>query len=182
MLSAFFQVLTLDPTLHMKPSEQMAGTQAPGFSNTVQDRISFSPDSVLEPSVSSHFDLDSFSQASNATSQLSGFPKCPSRAKASPAASWKNHTFPNESRTSSTFPSVYTVTSNDLSLLTTNTVEEENTVMVTAASVSQSQLPGTANSVPECISLTSLEDPVLLSKYVFQWTACNANRFSVMSA
>lgn len=154
------EVLTLDPTLHMKPSEQMAGTQPPGFLNALQDRISFSPDSVLEPSVSSHSDIDLFSQASNATSQLSGFPKCPSRAKASPVASWKNHTFPNESRTSSTFPSVYTVTSNDLSV---NTVEEENTVMVTAASVSQSQLPGTANSVPECISLTSLEDPVLLS-------------------
>nr|KAF6282527.1 M-phase phosphoprotein 9 [Myotis myotis] len=153
-------VLTLDPTLHMKPSEQMAGTQPPGFLNALQDRISFSPDSVLEPSVSSRSDMDSFSQASNATSQLSGFPKCPSRAKASTAASWKNHAFPNESRTSSTFPSVYTVTSNDLSV---NTVEEENTVMVTAASVSQSQLPGTANSVPECISLTSLEDPVLLS-------------------
>ncbi|KAK1328597.1 LOW QUALITY PROTEIN: hypothetical protein QTO34_012170 [Cnephaeus nilssonii] len=151
------EVLTLDPTLHMKP---MAGTQPPGFLNALQDRISFSPDSVLEPSVSSHSDIDLFSQASNATSQLSGFPKCPSRAKASPVASWKNHTFPNESRTSSTFPSVYTVTSNDLSV---NTVEEENTVMVTAASVSQSQLPGTANSVPECISLTSLEDPVLLS-------------------
>lgn len=179
MLSAFFQVLTLDPTLHMKPSEQMAGTQPPGFLNALQDRISFSPDSVLEPSVSSRSDMDSFSQASNATSQLSGFPKCPSRAKASAAASWKNHAFPVESRTSSTFPSVYTVTSNDLSV---NTVEEENTVMVTAASVSQSQLPGTANSVPECISLTSLEDPVLLSKYVFQWMACNTNRFSVVSA
>ncbi|XP_045441497.1 M-phase phosphoprotein 9 isoform X5 [Pipistrellus kuhlii] len=154
------EVLTLDPTLHMKPSEQTAGTQLPGFLNALQDRISFSPDSVLEPSVSSHSDIDSFSQASNATSQLSGLPKCPSHAKASPMASWKNHTFPNESRTSSTFPSVYTVTSNDLSV---STVEEENTVMVTAASVSQSQLPGTANSVPECISLTSLEDPVLLS-------------------
>ncbi|XP_015422741.1 PREDICTED: M-phase phosphoprotein 9 [Myotis davidii] len=154
------EVLTLDPTLHMKPSEQMAGTQPPGFLNALPDRISFSPDSVLEPSVSSRSDVDSFSQASNATSQLSGFPKCPSRAKASTAASWKNHAFPNESRTSSTFPSVYTVTSHDLSV---NTVEEENTVMVTAASVSQSQLPGTANSVPECISLASLEDPVLLS-------------------
>jgi hypothetical protein len=25
--------------------------------------------------------------------------------------------------------------------------------------------------------LTSLEDPVMLSKYVFQWMACNVNRF-----
>ncbi|XP_045698569.1 M-phase phosphoprotein 9 isoform X4 [Phyllostomus hastatus] len=153
------EVLTLDPTLHLRPHQQVSGVQPPGFLNAVDDRLSFSPDSVLEP-MSGPSDIDSFSQASNVPSQLSGFPKYPSRAKASPVDSWKNHAFPNESRTSSTFPSVYTVTSNDTSV---NTVEEENTVMVTAASVSQSQLPGTANSVPECISLASLEDPVMLS-------------------
>ncbi|XP_021113263.1 M-phase phosphoprotein 9 isoform X11 [Heterocephalus glaber] len=155
------QVLTLDPTLHMKPNQQISGTQTCGFLNALDDRISYSPDSVLEPSMSSHSDIDSFSQASNVTSQLSGFPKYPSNTKASPVDSWKNHTFQNESRTNSPFPSVYTLTSNDISV---NTVDEENTVMAASASVSQSQLPGTANSVPECISLTSLEDPVILSK------------------
>ncbi|XP_021113266.1 M-phase phosphoprotein 9 isoform X13 [Heterocephalus glaber] len=155
------KVLTLDPTLHMKPNQQISGTQTCGFLNALDDRISYSPDSVLEPSMSSHSDIDSFSQASNVTSQLSGFPKYPSNTKASPVDSWKNHTFQNESRTNSPFPSVYTLTSNDISV---NTVDEENTVMAASASVSQSQLPGTANSVPECISLTSLEDPVILSK------------------
>ncbi|XP_006865436.1 PREDICTED: M-phase phosphoprotein 9 [Chrysochloris asiatica] len=155
------EVLTLDPTLHMKPKQQISGTQPHGFVNILDDRVSFSPDSVLEPSVSSHSDIDSFSQASNIASQLSGFPKYPSNMKTSPVDSWKSHAFQNESRTSSTFPSLYTVTSNDISV---NTVDEENTVMVTSASVSQSQLPGTANSVPECISLTSLDDPVILSK------------------
>ncbi|XP_034495154.1 M-phase phosphoprotein 9 isoform X3 [Ailuropoda melanoleuca] len=155
------QVLTLDPTLHMKPNQQISGIQPQGFLNALDDRISFSPDSVLEPSMSSHSDIDSFSQASNIASQLSGFPKYPSNTKASPVDSWKNHGFQNESRTSSTFPSVYTITSNDISV---NTVDEENTVMVTSASVSQSQLPGTVNSIPECISLASLEDPVILSK------------------
>ncbi|XP_032287155.1 M-phase phosphoprotein 9 isoform X2 [Phoca vitulina] len=155
------QVLTLDPTLHMKPNQQISGIQPQGFLNALDDRISFSPDSVLEPSMSSHSDIDSFSQASNIASQLSGFPKYPSNTKASPVDSWKNHGFQNESRTSSTYPSVYTITSNDISV---NTIDEENTVMVTSASVSQSQLPGTVNSVPECISLASLEDPVILSK------------------
>ncbi|ELK14285.1 M-phase phosphoprotein 9 [Pteropus alecto] len=112
------EVLTLDPTLHAKPGQQTPGMQPRGFLNALDDRISFSPDSVLEPSMSSHSDVDSFSQA------------------------------------------IYTVTSNDISV---NTVDEENAVMVTPASVSQSQLPGTANRVPECISLTSLEDPVILS-------------------
>uniref|UniRef100_A0A8D1JIQ0 M-phase phosphoprotein 9 n=1 Tax=Sus scrofa TaxID=9823 RepID=A0A8D1JIQ0_PIG len=155
------QVLTLDPTLHMKPNQQISGIQPHGFLNTLDDRISFSPDSVLEPSMSSHSDIDSFSQASHIASQLSGFSKYPSNTKLSPVDSWKNHAFQNESRTSSTFPSVYTIGSNDISV---NTIDEENTALVTCTSVSQSQLPGTANSVPECISLTSLEDPVILSK------------------
>ncbi|XP_034872765.1 M-phase phosphoprotein 9 isoform X5 [Mirounga leonina] len=155
------EVLTLDPTLHMKPNQQISGIQPQGFLNDLDDRISFSPDSVLEPSMSSHSDIDSFPQASNIASQLSGFPKYPSNTKASPVDSWKNHGFQNESRASSTYPSVYTITSNDISV---NTIDEENTVMVTSASVSQSQLPGTVNSVPECISLASLEDPVILSK------------------
>ncbi|XP_054450143.1 M-phase phosphoprotein 9 [Pteronotus mesoamericanus] len=154
------EVLTLDPTLHARPGRQVSGIQPPGFLNALVDRMAFSPDSVLEPSMSSHSDVDSFSQASNVTSQSSGFPKYPPNTKASLVDSWKNHAFPHESRTSSTCPSVYTLTSHDISV---NTVEEENTVMVTPASVSQSQLPGTANSVPECISLTSLEDPVILS-------------------
>ncbi|XP_062038686.1 M-phase phosphoprotein 9 isoform X2 [Lepus europaeus] len=152
------QVLTLDSALPMKPSPQASGVQPQDFLSALDDRISFSPDSVLEPSVSSHSDIDSFSQASNTAP---GFPKYPSKTKASPVDSWKNHAFQNESRSSSTFPSVYTVASNDLSV---NTVDEENTVLVASASVSQSQLPGTANSVPECISLTSLDDPVILSK------------------
>ncbi|XP_071472343.1 M-phase phosphoprotein 9 isoform X6 [Marmota flaviventris] len=159
------QVLTLDPTLHMKPNQQTSGIQPHGFLNALDDRISFSPDSVLEPSVSSHSDIDSFSQASNITSQLSRFPKYPSNAKASSMDSWKNHAFQSESRTSSTFPSVYTMTSNNISV---NTVDEENTVMVASASVSQAQLPDAANSVPECISLTSLEDPVILSNRIRQ--------------
>lgn len=151
--------------LQVKSSQKISGIRPHGFLNALDDRISFSPDCVLEPSMSSHSDIDSFSQASNIASQLSGFPKYPSNTKASPMDSWKNHSFQNESRTSSVFPSVFAITSNDISV---NTVNEENTVMVPSALVSQSQLPGTANSVPECISLTSLEDPVILSKYVFQ--------------
>lgn len=153
------QVLTLDPATHRKPKEQAASIHPHSFLNTLDDRISFSPDSVLEPSLSSHSDIDSFSQASHNASQVSGFPKYPSTTKASPVDTWKSHAFQSESRTSSTIPSRYTITSNDISV---KTIDEENTV--TVASVSQSQLPGTANSVPECISLASLEDPVMLSK------------------
>ncbi|KAM7331972.1 hypothetical protein ACRRTK_008680 [Alexandromys fortis] len=155
------QVLTLDPTIHMKPKEKAVGIRPHGFLSALDDRISFSPDSVLEPSLCSHSDSDLFSQASHNASQVSGFPKYPSTTKASPVDTWKSHAFHSESRTSSTVPSLCTISSNDISV---RTVDEENTVTLASASVSQSQLPGTANSVPECISLASLEDPVMLSK------------------
>ncbi|XP_036027630.1 LOW QUALITY PROTEIN: M-phase phosphoprotein 9 [Onychomys torridus] len=155
------EVLSLEPTTHMKPKEQAVGTGPHGFLNALDDRISFSPDSVLEPSLSSRSDIDSFSQASPNASQVSGFPKYPSAVKASPVDTWKGHPFQSESRASSAVPSLYTITSTDISV---KTVDEDNTVTVASTSVSQSQLPGTANSVPECLSLASLEDPVMLSK------------------
>nr|XP_010968009.1 M-phase phosphoprotein 9 isoform X4 [Camelus bactrianus] len=155
------QVLTLDPTLHVKPNQQISGIHPRGFLSALDDRTSFSPDSVLEPSMSSHSDVDSFSQESHVASQLSGFPKYPSNKKVSPVGSWKNHAFHSDSRTSSTFPSVCTIGSNDVSV---STVDEEDAVTVTSASVSPSQLPGAANSVPDCFALASLEDPVILSK------------------
>ncbi|GAB1290182.1 M-phase phosphoprotein 9 [Apodemus speciosus] len=138
------KVLTLDPAIHMKPKEQAAGIHPHGVLNALDDRISFSPDSVLEPSLSSHSDIDSFSQASHNASQVSGFPKYPSTMKASPVDTWKNHAFQSESRTSSTIPSRYTITSNDISV---KTVDEENTV--TVASVSQTQLPGIRQNLKE---------------------------------
>ncbi|KAB1255643.1 M-phase phosphoprotein 9 [Camelus dromedarius] len=155
------QVLTLDPTLHVKPNQQISGIHPRGFLSALDDRTSFSPDSVLEPSMSSHSDVDSFSQESHVASQLSGFPKYPSNKKVSPVGSWKNHAFHSDSRTSSTFPSVCTIGSNDVSV---STVDEEDAVTVTSTSVSPSQLPGAANSVPDCFALASLEDPVILSK------------------
>ncbi|XP_072809576.1 M-phase phosphoprotein 9 isoform X3 [Vicugna pacos] len=155
------EVLTLDPTLHVKPNQQISGIHPRGFLSALDDRTSFSPDSVLEPSMSSHSDIDSFSRESHIASQLSGFPKYPSNTKVSPVGSWKNHAFHSDSRTSSTFPSVCTIGSNDVSV---SAVDEEDAVTVTSASVSPSQLPGAANSVPDCFALASLEDPVILSK------------------
>lgn len=63
----------------MKPNQQISGIQ-PHSLNTLDDRISFSLDSVLEPSLSSHLDIDLFSQG-HITSQLSGFPKYPKMQK-----------------------------------------------------------------------------------------------------
>lgn len=118
--------------LLMKPNQQISGVQPHGFLNALDDWTSFHQ-TVLEPSMSSPSDIDSFSQASDITSRLSAFPKYPLNTKASPADCWKNYVFQNKSRTSSPSPSAYIITSNDISI---STVEEENTVMVTLASVS----------------------------------------------
>ncbi|KAM7050408.1 M-phase phosphoprotein 9 isoform 2-T3 [Molossus nigricans] len=150
------EVLTLDPTLHAKPEQQAPGAPPPGGLGALRGRTP-SPDSVLAPSASGRSDFDSLSQASDTASLSSGLPRCPPNAKASPAPSWRNHAFPSASRASSTFPSVYTVTSDGGS---GGTAGEDSAVMVTPASVSRSRLPGAARDVPECFSL---EDPVLLA-------------------
>lgn len=145
------EVLTLDPTLHRKPSPHTAAARPQGFHSAFEDRVAFSPDSVLGPTLSTHSDSDSFSQASHITSQLSGFPKSPPNSKASPGDPWENHSFQNESRTSFAFASVHTAASSDVSV---NTVEGD-----TAA-----RGPAAASSGPECVSSASLGDPVLMSQ------------------
>ncbi|XP_038619107.1 M-phase phosphoprotein 9 isoform X2 [Tachyglossus aculeatus] len=157
------EVLTLDPTLHMKPSQQNPGIPSQSLLSTLDDRISFSPDSVLEPSMSSHSESDTFSQASNITSsQLGGSPKYPSSIQASRMDSWKNHAFQNERNTSPTFPLAYTLAGNDLLI---NPEDEENTLMLTPSSAIQSPFPSADNSLPEgSVSVASFDDPVMLSK------------------
>ncbi|XP_028912248.1 M-phase phosphoprotein 9 isoform X3 [Ornithorhynchus anatinus] len=157
------EVLTLDPTLHMKPSLQNLGIPSQNLLSTLDDRISFSPDSVLEPSMSSHSESDTFSQASNITSsQLGGSPKYPSSIQASCMDSWKSHAFQNERNTSPTFPLAYTVAGNDLLI---NPEDEENTIILTPSSTIQSPFPSADNSLPEGnVSVTSFDDPVMLSK------------------
>ncbi|KAG8514975.1 M-phase phosphoprotein 9 [Galemys pyrenaicus] len=173
------EVLTLDPTIHMKPWQRGAGTPPPDFGSALEARTAFSPDSVLEPSTSSHSDVDSCSQASHVASQLPGFPRYRSRSKALPVNSWKTLGFQNESGASSPFPSACTIAASDVSV---NTVEDGDAATATVASVSPCQLPGTAGGAPGCVSLTALEDPVIMSKYASQGPACAVRRCSVLPA
>ncbi|XP_049625156.1 M-phase phosphoprotein 9 [Suncus etruscus] len=137
------EVLTLDPTVHRKPSPHPHGLRS-----TLEDQASLSPDSVLEPTLSSHSDLDSLSHASYVTSQLSAFPKSPPAWKASPTptGSWEKRAFPNGSQTSSTFPSLCTATSSGTSL---STVEELQAAPGPCTLALPSPLPGTAGSGTE---------------------------------
>ncbi|NXI51944.1 MPP9 phase, partial [Chloroceryle aenea] len=147
------QVLTLDPTLHMKP-----GQQNPGHChfNIPEDTTPFSPDSMAEPGFSSHCDTDSFSQTSN-SSQLDDSPKYPASSRVGQLDLWRNHPFPDENKSSCPFPMAYTDAKNDTLVNT----EEEETLTLTPSSVTQCA----DNSLPEySLSVTSVEDPVIMSK------------------
>uniref|UniRef100_A0A8C0GK06 M-phase phosphoprotein 9 n=1 Tax=Chelonoidis abingdonii TaxID=106734 RepID=A0A8C0GK06_CHEAB len=153
------EVLTLDPTLHMKP-----GKQNPGhcFVSTLGEKTPFSPDSIADPTFSSHSDTDSFSHTSNITSpQLGGSPKYTSGTKVLHLDPWENNAFQNETKIGCFFPMPNADTSNDLLINT----EDEESLTLTPSSIIPSQLPCADNNLPEySISVTSFEDPVMLSK------------------
>uniref|UniRef100_A0A8D2LDT1 M-phase phosphoprotein 9 n=1 Tax=Varanus komodoensis TaxID=61221 RepID=A0A8D2LDT1_VARKO len=68
-------ILTLDPTLHMKPGQQNPGLPLYSFDGT-PERVSFSPDSMADPGFFIHSDTDSFLHTSTITSPPSaGSPK-----------------------------------------------------------------------------------------------------------
>ncbi|XP_036597422.1 M-phase phosphoprotein 9 [Trichosurus vulpecula] len=152
------EVLTLDPTLHRKPNQQISGIQSNNFRCNLE-RLSFTPESILDPSISSHSDTDSFSQTSNFTSsQLARSPNYPSAIKTLPIDSWPSHALQNESRASSAFPLAHSVTSNEISF---NVEDEENN----STTVTPSLVASVDNSLPEgSVSVTCMEDPVALSK------------------
>ncbi|XP_010220457.1 PREDICTED: M-phase phosphoprotein 9 [Tinamus guttatus] len=144
------EILTLDPTLHMKPGQPTPGHY---FLNIPEETVPFSPDSMAEPRLSSHCDTDSFSQTSN-SSQLGG---SPGSNRPVYLDSWKNQSFQNEGKTSCPFPMAYADANNDILV----NAEEEETLTLTPSSVTHcadNSLPGYSPSA------TSFEDPVMLSK------------------
>ncbi|XP_062445885.1 M-phase phosphoprotein 9 isoform X2 [Rhea pennata] len=147
------EILTLDPTLHMKPGQQTPGHY---FFNIPEETAPFSPDSVAEPRLLSHCDTDSFSQTSN-SSRLGGSPEYSASSRPVHLDSCKNHPFQNEDKTSCPFPMAYADASNDILVNT----EEEETLTLTPSSIAHcadNSLPGYS------LSVTSFEDPVILSK------------------
>uniref|UniRef100_A0A672U819 M-phase phosphoprotein 9 n=1 Tax=Strigops habroptila TaxID=2489341 RepID=A0A672U819_STRHB len=146
------EILTLDPTLHMKPGQQNPG---PCFINIPEETAPFSPDSMAEPGFSSHGDTDSFSQTSN-SSQLNDSPQHPTSSRAVCLDLWRNHPFQNENKTSSPFSVAYTNANNDNLV----NAEEEETRTLTPSSVQCAD-----SSLPEySLSVASVEDPVIMSK------------------
>uniref|UniRef100_A0A8C3QWU1 M-phase phosphoprotein 9 n=1 Tax=Cyanoderma ruficeps TaxID=181631 RepID=A0A8C3QWU1_9PASS len=146
------QILTLDPTLHMKPGQQNQGRC---FFSSPEGSTPFSPDSMAEPGFPSHCDTDSFSQTSH-SSQLEDSPTHPASSRAVHLDLWRNPPFQSENRASSPFPVGYRDADNN----SVNT-EEEETLTLTPSSVTQCA----DNSLPDySLSVASVEDPVVMSK------------------
>uniref|UniRef100_A0A8C3VFR9 M-phase phosphoprotein 9 n=1 Tax=Catharus ustulatus TaxID=91951 RepID=A0A8C3VFR9_CATUS len=146
------EILTLDPTLHMKPGQQNQNC----FFNSSEDSTPFSPDSMAEPGFPSHCDTDSFSQTSH-SSQLDDSPTQPASSRAVHLDLWRNHPLQSENRASSPFPGAYRDANSDHSVNT----EEEETLTLTPSSVTQCA----DNSLPDySLSVASVEDPVVMSK------------------
>uniref|UniRef100_A0A8D2N6M0 M-phase phosphoprotein 9 n=1 Tax=Zonotrichia albicollis TaxID=44394 RepID=A0A8D2N6M0_ZONAL len=145
------EILTLDPTLHMKPGQQNQGLRTP------PDSAPFSPDSMAEPGFPSHCDTDSFSQTSHSP-QLDDSPTPPASSRAVHLELWRTHPFQSEHRASSPFPGAPRNADNDHSVNT----EEEEALTLTPSSLTQCA----DSSLPDCsLSVASLEDPVVMSNY-----------------
>uniref|UniRef100_A0A8C2UDF8 M-phase phosphoprotein 9 n=1 Tax=Coturnix japonica TaxID=93934 RepID=A0A8C2UDF8_COTJA len=147
------QILTLDPTLHMKPGQQNPGHC---FFNIPEESTPFSPDSMADPGFSSHCDTDSFSQTSS-LSQFDGSPQHPVSSRAVHLDFWKSHPNQNEDKASSPFPVAYADATSDILVNT----EGEETLTLTPSSVAQCS----DKSLPDHgVSVMSAEDPVVMSK------------------
>ncbi|XP_071428312.1 M-phase phosphoprotein 9 isoform X2 [Pithys albifrons albifrons] len=147
------EILTLDPTLHMKPGQQNQGRC---FFNIPEASTPFSPDSMAEPGFSSHCDTDSFSQTSH-SSQLDDSPKHPGSSRAVHLDLWRTHSFQREHRTSSPFPMACGDADPESSVHT----EEEETLTLTPSSVT----PCADNTLPDYgLPVAPVEDPVVMSK------------------
>ncbi|XP_042297741.1 M-phase phosphoprotein 9 isoform X3 [Sceloporus undulatus] len=140
------EILTLDPTLHMKPGEQNPGLPLHTFYGTAE-RVSLSPDSMADPAFFMSSDTDTFSHISTVTSPQSvGSPKYTSSTVPLDMDAWSSCTFQNE--TSKAIVNM----------------EDEDNLTLTPSSAVQSQIPSDI-SLPEfSVSVTCAEDPVVFSK------------------
>ncbi|XP_048371040.1 M-phase phosphoprotein 9 isoform X2 [Sphaerodactylus townsendi] len=155
------EILTLDPTLHMKPGQQNPALPPHGFYGTPEESP-LSPDSMADPAFSIHSNPDSFSHMSAVTSpQPTSSPKYASSAIALQADTWNSRPFRNKVEdTGGSYPAMFS----HLSLQISNPEDEDN-LTLTSSSSAQSQFPSADNSLADySVSLTCAEDPVMLSK------------------
>ncbi|XP_015274794.1 PREDICTED: M-phase phosphoprotein 9 isoform X2 [Gekko japonicus] len=155
------EILTLDPTLHMKPGHQNPELPSHGFYMT-PEKVPFSPDSMADPAFFMHSDTDSFSHTSTVTSpQFAGSPTYASNTAALQVDPWNSSAFQTEAEdTSSSYPAAFSHPSHEIS----NT-EDEGNLTLTPSSVAQFQIPFGDNSLAGYRApVAHSEDPLMLSK------------------
>ncbi|KAM3826331.1 M-phase phosphoprotein 9 isoform 2-T2 [Vipera latastei] len=150
------EILTLDPTLHMKPGELKTGRRLPGFCAS-PEQASLSPDSMADPvAFSLPSEVDSCSHTSTVVSPRSD--ESPRHAAGSAALhtdSWGSCEFQNTADiTGSPHPNDEIV----------DTEDNEN-LTLTPSSVARYPIPSSGNHLTQPgLSVACLEDPLVLSK------------------
>ncbi|KAL7986679.1 hypothetical protein Chor_012962 [Crotalus horridus] len=149
------EILTLDPTLHMKPGELNTERRLPRFYAS-PEQAPLSPDSMADPvAFSLPSEVDSFSHTSTVVSPRSTeSPRYASCSAALHADSWGSCEFQNTADvTGSHHP-------NDEIL----DMEDEN-LTLTPSSVARHPIPSAENPLTQHeLSLACVEDPLVLSK------------------
>ncbi|KAJ6656600.1 hypothetical protein lerEdw1_003487 [Lerista edwardsae] len=153
------EVLTLDPTLHVKPGPSDPGLPSHGFYGA-PEKVCFSPDSMMDPAFSIPLDTDSFSHASTMMSPPSaGSPNDTLSMTALRVDPWNSCAFQNEALALSSPPVAYVPPSKDA----VNMEEPDNLTLMSLLAVRSQPVP--AGIFPEnSVSAACLEDPVVLSR------------------
>nr|XP_033810435.1 M-phase phosphoprotein 9 isoform X2 [Geotrypetes seraphini]XP_033810436.1 M-phase phosphoprotein 9 isoform X2 [Geotrypetes seraphini] len=155
------EVLTLDPTLHRKPSQQNPDLPPSPF-NAVGSQIPLTPDSLLKPLSESHSDTESFSHSSNIHSPLLDDFSTYSKGQMLHLDPWNDHRFQIQTTATNGIPVVVSE-SNTETLVQTD--DEENSRNASPSLMAQSELPGADCDLPDySVSLTPLEHPMTLSR------------------
>ncbi|XP_029139496.1 M-phase phosphoprotein 9 [Protobothrops mucrosquamatus] len=150
------EILTLDPTLHMKPGELNTGRRLPRFYAS-PEQAPLSPDSMADPvGFSLPSEVDSFSHTSTVVSPRSAeSPRYTYCSAALHADSWGSCEFENAANvTGSHHP-------NDELL----DMEDNENLTLTPSSVVRHPIPSAENPLTQHkLSLACVEDPLVLSK------------------
>ncbi|XP_030075424.1 M-phase phosphoprotein 9 isoform X2 [Microcaecilia unicolor] len=155
------EVLTLDPTLHKKPSQQNPDLPPHPF-NAVGSKIPTTPDSLLIPLSESHSDTVSFSHNSNIHSPLLDDSSAYSKSQMLHLDPWNNYTFQHQATATNSFP---VPVSESITETLIQTDDEENSRNTSPSSMAQLELPCADCDLPDYrASLTSLEHPLMLSR------------------
>uniref|UniRef100_A0A8C5S8W7 M-phase phosphoprotein 9 n=1 Tax=Laticauda laticaudata TaxID=8630 RepID=A0A8C5S8W7_LATLA len=149
------QILTLDPTLHMKPSKLNAGRPLPRFYASPEGPP-FSPDSMADPACSLPSEADTFSHTSTVVSPRSTeSPRYASRPAALHGDPWGSCEFQNAT-------SIPSSPHRNREILD---MEDNDNLTLTPSSDNQSPIPSANNHLAQHeLSVASVEDPQVLSR------------------